>query len=52
MKSLVSKFVGSEEGQDTIEWGLLILVIVAAALAFLIPVGNKGSVRNVNGAHP
>jgi pilus assembly protein Flp/PilA len=54
MKSLMSKFVRDEEGQDLIEYGLLIGIITAGAIAFIVPIGNKvsGYFNNLNSALP
>lgn len=43
MKSLMSKFVRDEAGQDLIEYGLLIGIITAGAITFIVPIGNKVS---------
>ena len=43
MKALFTKFVRDEEGQDLIEYGLLIGIITAGAIGFITPIGNKVS---------
>jgi len=54
MKSLMTKFVRDEEGQDLIEYGLLIGIITAGAIAFVVPIGGKVSsyFNNLNAALP
>jgi pilus assembly protein Flp/PilA len=43
MKTLFTKFIRDEEGQDLIEYGLLIGIITAGAISFITPIGNKVS---------
>jgi len=43
MKALLSQFVRDEQGQDLIEYGLLIGIITAGAITFITPIGNKVS---------
>ena len=43
MKALFTKFVRDEEGQDLIEYGLLIGIITAGAIGFITPIGNRVS---------
>ena len=41
MKALFNRFVNEESGQDLIEYGLLIGIITAGAIAFIGPIGTK-----------
>ena len=41
MKRLYAKFVSNDEGQDLIEYGLLIGIITAAAITAIIAIGPK-----------
>lgn len=43
MKALFSKLMRDETGQDLIEYGLLIGIITAGAIAFIVPIGQKVS---------
>jgi pilus assembly protein Flp/PilA len=43
MKALVARLVRDEEGQDLIEYGLLIGIITAGAVTFINPIGGKVS---------
>ena len=43
MKTLFSRFVRDDQGQDLIEYGLLIGIITAGAITFVSPIGNKVS---------
>ena len=54
MKALFTKFVRDEEGQDLIEYGLLIGIITAGAITFVTPIGNKvsGYFSELNSALP
>ncbi len=54
MKALVARLVRDEEGQDLIEYGLLIGIITAGAVTFVNPIGSKVSTyfSNLNGALP
>ena len=54
MKALIKKFVRDEEGQDLIEYGLLIGIITAGAVTFIAPIGGKVSsyFSSLNGALP
>ena len=54
MKSLVKKFVRDEQGQDLIEYGLLIGIITAGAIVFINPIGSKVSTyfNNLNNNLP
>lgn len=54
MKALFNKFVRDEAGQDLIEYGLLIGIITAGAIAFIGPIGSKVSTyfSNLNSQLP
>jgi pilus assembly protein Flp/PilA len=54
MKALFTKFVRDEEGQDLIEYGLLIGIITAGAIGFIGPIGGKvaGYFSTLNAALP
>jgi pilus assembly protein Flp/PilA len=41
MHALVKRLVRSEEGQDLIEYGLLVGIITVAAIATIITIGGK-----------
>jgi Flp pilus assembly pilin Flp len=41
MKNLFNRFVREEEGQDLIEYGLLIGIITIGAIAAIISIGPK-----------
>ena len=41
MRALLNRFVREESGQDLIEYGLLIGIITAGAIAFIGPIGTK-----------
>ncbi len=41
MKNLVSQLARDDRGQDLIEYGLLIGIITAGAIAFIGPIGSK-----------
>ena len=43
MKALLVSFVRDEQGQDLIEYGLLIGIITAGAVTFITPIGDKVS---------
>jgi Flp pilus assembly pilin Flp len=43
MKNLLARFVREEEGQDLIEYGLLIGIITAGAIASILLIGPKVS---------
>ena len=43
MKNLLKRFVAEESGQDLIEYGLLIGIITAGAVAFIPSIGSKVS---------
>ena len=43
MKNLFNRFVREEEGQDLIEYGLLIGIITVGAIAAIISIGPKVS---------
>jgi Flp pilus assembly pilin Flp len=43
VRRIVCQFVKDEAGQDLIEYGLLIGIITAGAIAFITPIGNKVS---------
>jgi len=43
MRALVSRLVRDEQGQDLIEYGLLIGIITAGAITFINPIGSKVS---------
>lgn len=54
MKALFNRFVRDEAGQDLIEYGLLIGIITAGAIAFIGPIGSKVNVyfSNLNANLP
>ena len=54
MKNLITRFVRDEQGQDLIEYGLLIGIITAGSLAFINPIGSKvsGYFNNLNNNLP
>lgn len=39
MKNLIARFVREEEGQDLIEYGLLVGIITVAAIASIVLIG-------------
>ena len=41
MKSLMKRFVREEEGQDLIEYGLLIGIITVASIGAIVLIGPK-----------
>ncbi len=41
MKDVVVRFMREEDGQDLIEYGLLIGIITVAAIAFITSIGPK-----------
>ena len=41
MKSLFTKFVRGEEGQDLIEYGLLVGIITTGAVTAILSIGPK-----------
>ena len=41
MKNLIARFVRDEQGQDLIEYGLLIGIITVGAIAAIIAIGPK-----------
>ena len=41
MKRLVARLLRSDEGQDLIEYGLLVGIITVGAIAFITTVGPK-----------
>jgi Flp pilus assembly pilin Flp len=41
MKSLVARLIGSDEGQDLIEYGLLVGIITIGAIAGIALIGPK-----------
>ena len=43
MKALINTFIRDEEGQDLIEYGLLVGIITAGAITFITPIGQKVS---------
>jgi pilus assembly protein Flp/PilA len=43
MKSLYARFMSNDEGQDLIEYGLLIGIITAAAITAILAIGPKVS---------
>jgi Flp pilus assembly pilin Flp len=43
MKLLLSRLFQDEQGQDLIEYGLLIGIITAGAVTFINPIGDKVS---------
>jgi Flp pilus assembly pilin Flp len=43
MKTLIGRFIRDEQGQDLIEYGLLIGIITAGAVTFINPIGGKVS---------
>jgi Flp pilus assembly pilin Flp len=54
MKALVRRLVRDDQGQDLIEYGLLIGIITAGSLAFINPIGSKvsGYFNNLNNNLP
>ena len=54
MTALFNRFVKEESGQDLIEYGLLIGIITAGAIAFIGPIGSKvnGYFSNLNAQLP
>jgi Flp pilus assembly pilin Flp len=54
MKSLVEKLVRSDDGQDLIEYGLLVGIITIGAIAAIQLVGPKVALyfSNLNAAMP
>ena len=43
MKNFMVSLMRDEQGQDLIEYGLLIGIITAGAITFITPIGNKVS---------
>jgi len=43
MKDMIRRFIRDEQGQDLIEYGLLIGIITAGAVTFINPIGSKVS---------
>jgi pilus assembly protein Flp/PilA len=43
MKALFNRFVRDDEGQDLIEYGLLIAIITAACITAITSIGGKVS---------
>lgn len=41
MKSLITRLLHDDEGQDLIEYGLLAGIITAGAIAFIVSIGPK-----------
>ena len=54
MKSLLTRFVNEESGQDLIEYGLLIAIITTAAITAISGIGPKvaGYFSTLNAALP
>ena len=54
MKALVARFVREDSGQDLIEYGLLIGIITAGAIAAILSIGPKVQVyfENLDAALP
>lgn len=54
MKTFIGRLVRDEQGQDLIEYGLLIGIITAGAVTFVNPIGSKVSTyfSNLNGNLP
>jgi Flp pilus assembly pilin Flp len=54
MKSLLSRFVREDAGQDLIEYGLLIAIITSACILAISGIGPKvaGYFSNLNTALP
>ena len=54
MKRLLVKLVRSDDGQDLIEYGLLVGIITVGAIATISLIGPKvkGYFDNLNGAMP
>jgi Flp pilus assembly pilin Flp len=43
MQALLGRLLQDEQGQDLIEYGLLIAIITAGAITFIQPIGSKVS---------
>ena len=54
MKDMIRRFIRDEQGQDLIEYGLLIGIITAGAVTFINPIGSKvsGYFNNLNNNLP
>ncbi len=54
MKRLLSPLLRDDQGQDLIEYGLLIGIITAGAVTFVGPIGSKvaGYFSNLNSKLP
>ena len=54
MKNLIVRFIREEQGQDLIEYGLLIAIITAGAITAIGFIGPKvqGYFENLNDAMP
>jgi Flp pilus assembly pilin Flp len=54
MKALLNRLIRDDQGQDLIEYGLLIGIITAGAITFINPIGQKVSsyFSNLNAALP
>jgi Flp pilus assembly pilin Flp len=54
MKALIGQLIRDEQGQDLIEYGLLIGIITAGAITFINPIGSKvsGYFNNLNNNLP
>jgi len=54
MKSLLTRFVKEDDGQDLIEYGLLIAIITTAAITAISGIGPKvaGYFSTLNAALP
>ena len=54
MKMLLTRLSHDDQGQDLIEYGLLIGIITAGAITFITPIGSKVSsyFSNLNGELP
>jgi Flp pilus assembly pilin Flp len=54
MRALIGQLIRDEQGQDLIEYGLLIGIITAGAITFINPIGSKvsGYFNNLNNNLP
>ena len=52
MKRLVARLLRSDEGQDLIEYGLLVGIITVGAIAFITTVGRRWPTTSTLSAPP
>ena len=54
MKNLIVRFIREEQGQDLIEYGLLIAIITLGAITAITAIGGKvqGYFEDLNGELP